>query len=279
MPANDNADTKERLEPSKINDPLWANHYLDDWKYRHDAYARMTYRYIWSLVVLAALPLIPLPAQLNPEFLQHVRQGTWYTLVYWFFVVFVLVCTSVQLWREYHHLEEVRQKLQNARGVPPLSAKEQSHEKKWIRRVRFIYFAGFAVFFAACILIPWKFHPEESKQAEVVTRMTNNEQFTVHFNTPFPPECSMDPAWSVGVLMKYDRNTHTWAATIAGNITEWGYSPSSQRTEASYTPEKHLLIIGGTGFWFDDDQKVYRSCGRSERQVGSIEFSKQNSQQ
>jgi len=265
----------DQANSSKINNPEWANHFLDEWKYRHDAYARMTYRYIWSLVVLAVLPLIPLPAQLNPEFLQHVRQGTWYTLVYWLFVILVFVSTSVQLWREFHFLEEVRQKLQDVRGILSLSAEQQFDMRRRIRWVRRIYLSGFTAFFIFCVVIPW-IHPGEIKQVEVITRMSNNEQFTVHFMTSFPPDCSLDKKLSLGVIMKYDRNTETWTATVDGHTTEWGLGPSSETTRAAFTPQKHLLIINGTGFWFDDDQRVYRSCGSTEQEVGTIEFSNQS---
>src|SRR5215469_6256569 len=147
---------KEQPEgPDKLRQSdAWANHFLDDWKYRHEAYAKITYRYIWSLVVLAVLPLIPFPAQISPEFLQHVRQGTKYTTVYWSFVSLVFICTSWHLWREYHYLEEIRGKLQEARGISAPSEKDQA-KKHWIvLLITAIYLGGFTAFFYFCIKIP-----------------------------------------------------------------------------------------------------------------------------
>jgi len=88
-----------------------------------------------------------------------------------------------------------------------------------------------------------------------------------------PKDCGVDPTLAgASVSMRYDRNSADWIATVGGRTTEWGLGAFSQKTPTAYRPEKHILIIGGAGFWFDDDQQVYRSCGNIERQVAKIEF-------
>lgn len=187
----------------------------------------------------------------------------------------VLTYTSLHLRAEYRYLEKVRVQLQQARGDAPQERDERERQRKALIII-ILYVLSGTFFLAGCIVIPRIFHRSPSTPSSVIMRMTNHEQFIIIFNKKIPDECAIDPALEgAAVNMIYDRNSIAWSATVPGSKPQiWGRGVSSNRTAASYPPEKHLIIIDGAGFWFDDDgqYQVYRSCGRDERQVGRIIF-------
>ena len=123
--------------------------------------------------------------------------------------------------------------------------------------------------------------PTPTVGLSVVGKMTNNEGFKVLFNSSFPSSCDLGsiPADST-FTMRYDRNRIAWIAIGPfGGVqatSDWGWQNSPNRTGAPYPPERHMLIIGGGGFRFDDNGRVFRSCDDTESQVGRIVFNEDN---
>jgi hypothetical protein len=92
----------------------WSKHLFDEWKYRHEAFWKMQYRYSWYLLVLAVLP----SAGGNTEIQKYVpgvdlfvKVGAWY----WFAVAVLWIGATVHLCMEHTRLKAVEDRMMDCR--------------------------------------------------------------------------------------------------------------------------------------------------------------------
>lgn len=244
---------------------------FDEWKYRHEMFYKILYRYVWALIVLAVLPLIPLPSQISAEFLHQVHQWGLAGIVYWGLVIATFGGTSLHLMYEFRYCQAVRERLEATRKTlrPEILSWREYRQYAWWKQT--LYVLGFSTFFGACIYLPAKVHRES-----VVSRMENSQSFKVVFSS-LPPECQQGSITPGAYFMvRYDPETIAWIATgrFAGkqSTESWGARNSQHTTSAEYKPERHILILGGAAFWFDDEQRLFQNCGNIETRVGEIVF-------
>jgi putative Ca2+/H+ antiporter (TMEM165/GDT1 family) len=147
----------------------YAKQLLDEWKYRHDLFFKLAFRYSWVAIVLAVLPSLTVNSPIGEEFFKHVREGDSAVWAYWGLIVGFFACANWHLYTEYKGKEAVRKEMLLARNtVLGLTDREDPLPKRkpWRRflpsrvgLIHFLYVVAFLSFFFGC----WYYQRQQPK--------------------------------------------------------------------------------------------------------------------
>ena len=145
------------MEPGNLD---YAKHLFDEWKYRHEMFFKLLFRYSWIYIVAAVLPSLATESPIGAEFFQQVRSGTRTSVVYWGFVVVFFIASHFHLVFEYRRTEAIRNKLRVLRNESKEGEKLAFREFASKLPHEIVYLSAFILFFILC----WRYQHGQSAQ-------------------------------------------------------------------------------------------------------------------
>lgn len=136
------------MDPRNID---YAKLLLDEWKYRHEMFFKLLFRYSWISIIAGVLPALAVESPVGAAFFQHVREGGKATAIYWTLVALFFIAANLHLATEYRGAEHIRDKLRDLREETKKT--EKISVRQFFKRALLhesVYVIAFSVFFAAC---------------------------------------------------------------------------------------------------------------------------------